>query len=228
MAEGKNEIKITPIKRQDALPWILDKHYAHRVCPISYAFGIFRDDNLIGIITYGTPVSSSLRMGICGIKWSDSVIELNRLCCENTKNIASKLVGESLRLLPKPSIVVSFADIGQGHVGYIYQATNFIYTGLSAKRTDWKIKGMESLHGATIADMSRGKENRAKYMREKFGDDFYLKERDRKHRYLYFCGTKKQIKEMKKDLLYTIESYPKGESRRYDTSKEVITQKILF
>ena len=32
----------------------------------------------------------------------------------------------------KPKIVVSYADTSKGHVGYVYQATNFIYTGMSA------------------------------------------------------------------------------------------------
>jgi hypothetical protein len=179
-------------------------------------------------VTYGTPVSSSLRIGVCGEKWIDKVMELNRLCCESTKNVASTLVGRSLAMLPKPSVVVSYADTEQGHVGYIYQATNFLYTGLSAKRTDWKIKGMEHLHGATVADMSRGKENRADFMREKFGDDFYLKDRPRKHRYVFFVGSATERKAMRKALMYPIEPYPKGESRRYDASATVQTQGILF
>jgi hypothetical protein len=152
------------------------------------------------------------------------VLELNRLCCENTKNIASTLVGRSLRLLPKPSIVVSYADTAQGHIGYIYQATNFLYTGLSAKRTDWKIKGKEHLHGATVADESRGHENRAAWMREKYGNAFYLKDRPRKHRYVYFCGDERQRKTMRAALKYPIEAYPKGDSRHYDATGVIETQ----
>lgn len=219
---------VLPIKHEDAYPWLLQKHYAKRLCPISYAFGAFINGELIGIVTYGTPVSSNLRDGICGKEYSKDVIELNRLCCDNSKNVASELVGKSLRLLPKPKIVVSYADIEQGHIGYVYQATNFIYTGLSAKRTDWKLKGQEHLHGATVADMSRGQENRAEWMREKFGDDLYLEERARKHRYIYFCGTKNQKIKMKSALLYPVYDYPKGESKKYDSGGKVQTQQLLF
>ena len=133
-----------------------------------------------------------------------------------------------LRLLPKPSVVVSYADTAQGHVGYIYQATNFIYTGLSAKRTDWKIKGREHLHGATVADESRGQEKRAEWMREKYGDDFYLEDRPRKHRYVYLCGNKQQRAAMRSALRYPVEPYPKGESRRYDASGTIETQMALI
>jgi hypothetical protein len=221
-------MKVLPIKPEEAEPWLLKKHYAKRMCPISYAFGVYRDTQLIGVVTYGTPVSSALRVGVCGEKWMDNVIELNRLCCENEKNVASILVGRSLKMLPKPFVVVSYADTEQGHIGYVYQATNFVYTGLSAKRTDWKLKGMEHLHGATVADMSRGQENRAQWMRDNFGDDFYLEDRARKHRYVYFVGSRSQKKAMLSDLLYKTEPYPKGDSRRYDAGGVVATQELLF
>ena len=221
-------IIVSPISNKEAEPWLLVRHYAKRKCPISYAFGAFTNNELIGIVTFGTPASSTLRQGIAGKEWMESVLELNRLCCVSEKNTASTLVGRALRLLPKPSIIVSYADTAQGHVGYVYQATNFIYTGLSAKRTDWRIKGKEHLHGATIADESRGQIDRAKWMREKYGDDFYLEQRSRKHRYIYLCGNLKQRSKMKSDLRYFQEPYPKGDTKRYDASGEIQTQSILL
>ena len=220
--------KVLPINNFEVEPWLLQKHYAKRMCPISYAFGLYDQEKLIGIVTYGVPASSMLRRGLCGKQWEENVIELNRLCCNSGKNLASILVGHSLQMLPKPMIVVSYADTEQGHVGYIYQATNFIYTGLSFKKKDWAIKGMEHLHGATIADMSRGQENRANWMREKFGDDFYLKDRAQKHRYVFFVGNKTQRKTMLSNLMYQVEPYPKGDSKRYDAGGEVQIQQLLF
>jgi len=218
------KIAVTPIPAKEAEPWLLSRHYAKRKCPISYAFGAYRDTELVGVVTYGTPASAPLRNGIAGKQWSDYVLELNRLCCISETNIASRLVGRSLRMLPKPSLVVSYADTAQGHVGYIYQATNFIYTGLSAKRTDWKVKGKEHLHGATIADESRGKAKRAEWMRQKYGDDFYLEDRPRKHRYVYACGNKRQRKLMINALRYAVEPYPKGHSRRYNADAPIELQ----
>jgi hypothetical protein len=203
------DLKVISIARELTKPFLLDIHYAKRMCPISHAFGAYRNEELIGVVTYGTPVSSSLRDGVCGKGWSKNVIELNRLCCENTKNVASLLVGRSLAMLPRPKIIVSYADLAQSHIGYVYQATNFIYTGLSAKRTDWKIKGMEHLHGATISDESRGIKGRAAWMREKYGDDFYLAERSRKHRYVYFIGSRTEKRLMADSLKYKRLPYPK-------------------
>jgi len=128
-------------------------------------------------------------------------------------------------MLPKPSIVVSYADTGQGHVGFVYQATNFVYTGLSAAFKDPMVKGMEHKHHTTIGDEGRGHESRVEFLRQKYGaENVYYIERDRKHRYVYFCGSKKQQKEMLDDLQYPVESYPKGESKRYDASSDILNQ----
>lgn len=227
-------LSVKAIQNWEAEPWVLRKHYARRIPPISYAFGLYQNNSLIGVVTYGVPSSRTLCRGICGDEFTDLVLELNRLVLEgNAKNHASVLVSRSLKLLPKPRIIVSYADTGQGHVGYVYQATNFIYTGLLAKRTDWKIKGMEHLHGQTIADMSRSasggeRGSRAKFLKSKFGDDFYLQDRSRKHRYIFFVGSKKEIKIFRQKLKYDVQSYPKGESKRYDSSANIETQIVLL
>jgi hypothetical protein len=187
-----DKLMVRSIAPKDAYPFLLTIHYAKRIPSISFAFGLFDGCDLIGVITYGTPPSSTLRSGIAGAENSGSVLELNRLCLlNNKKNEASFLVARSLRMLPSGKIIISFADTEQGHVGYVYQASNFGYYGLSAKRTDWKVKGKEHLHGQTIADEFRGVADRVKAMRDKYGDDFYLKPRSRKHRYIYITGKQK-------------------------------------
>ena len=202
-------MRVERVSRNQCAPFILDIHYARRWPSITYAFGLFNGAELIGVVTYGTPPSATLRRGIAGAEYADKVLELNRLCLKyNRKNEASRLVGASLKMLPE-SIVVSFADTEQGHKGYVYQACNFTYHGLSAKRTDWKVKGKEHLHGQTIADEFRGVKNRAQAMRDKYGDAFYLAPRSRKHRYIYIVGDKRFKRDVRKAIKYRREDYPK-------------------
>ena len=218
-------MQVLRIKPEESYPWLLEKHYAKRIPQIMHAFGLYEDGKgLIGVVTYGIPASPPLCMGICGKEYADMVLELNRVCLmDNTKNQASFLVANSIKLLPKPSIIVSYADTGQGHVGYVYQATNFIYTGLSANRVDWAVKGLEHKHAKTLAD---GKT--LEQIKEQYGDDFYHTQRSRKHRYIYFHGDKRQKKILNSLLKYPVEPYPKGDSVRYDSGKEVRTQGLLF
>lgn len=203
------DVKAIPNKL--TYPFLLNIHYAKRIPSISYSFGLFDNDELIGVVCYGTPPSAPLKQGIAGKEYSQYVLELNRLCLKyNRHNEASFLVSKSLKLLPVPKIIVSFADTAQQHIGTVYQACNFIYTGLSAKRTNWKLKGKEHLHGQTIADEFRGLPNRSSLMRAKYGNCFYLEPRSRKHRYIYILGSHKWKKQVKQYLKYKQYPYPKS------------------
>jgi len=217
-------MKVLPIKNEETYLWLLEKHYAKRIPQIMFAFGLYEDNQMVGVVTYGIPASPSLCMGICGQEYSNKVLELNRLCLlDNYKNQSSFLIANSMKLLPKPSIVVSYADTEKGHVGYVYQATNFLYTGLSANRVDWQVKGLEHKHTKTISDgMSLDS------MKEKYGADFYYVQRSRKHRYIYFHGNKTDKKILLSKLNYKIEPYPKGDSKKYDSGSSVPTQQLLF
>ena len=216
-------MKIIPIQPKETYDWLLNVHYAKRIPQIMKAFGLYDEENLIGVVTYGIPASPSLCMGICGKEYSDMVLELNRLCLlDNHKNLASKLVSGSIKQLPKPTIVVSYADNKQGHVGYVYQATNFLYTGLSEKRVDWAIKGLEHKHSKTISDgMTLEK------IKEKYGDNFYHIERSRKHRYIIFHGSKNDKKILRSKLKYKIQPYPKGKTNKYEITHTPSTQVIM-
>ena len=179
-------LEIKPATRMDCAPYILGIHYAKRFPSVSYAFALYRDGVIVGVVTYGTPASSPLRKGIAGKENSHHVLELNRLCLrDNLKNEASQLIAGSIKMLPARKIIISFADTEQGHRGIVYQA-----------------KGKEHLHGQTIADEFRGVKNRAAAMRQKYGDDFYLKPRARKHRYIFLHGPKLWKKRMSKNIRY--------------------------
>ena len=100
--------------------------------PISY--GLFDEKELIGVVTYGTPPSAPLKKGIAGDENKTNILELNRLCLKyNRRNEASRLISASLKKLPKGKIIISFADMSQGHNGCVYRASNFTYHGLKRK-----------------------------------------------------------------------------------------------
>ena len=191
--------KIPP---HEAYEYLEKGHYLGRIPSVSHAFGLFRGSSLDGVICYGVPPSPPLRVGICGEKWASCVLEMNRLfLVENKKNDASWLIAKSISLLPRPSIIVSFADPSAGHCGTVYKAANFLYCGLSEKRTDWHIDG-DTRHGISVADEFRGKPNRAQLMRKKYGAAFSLIPRQQKHRFLYFSGSRAEVKKMRSALLW--------------------------
>ena len=195
-------MEVRKITYNEAKPFILNIHYARRMPCIQYAFGLFDDDDLIGVVTYGQPASPSLCKGIAGEENRKNVLELNRLVIlpkYNGKNCASFLVGKSLKQLQKHTFIVSYADCeGWGHTGYVYQATNFLYTGKTKSRTDKYSEG-HSRHYAK-------NETRRQF-------------RTGKHRYVYLVGNKKK---MLTELKYkVIKDYPKGNNVNYDINNPI-------
>jgi hypothetical protein len=196
---------VKSIDNATAQQMVVENHYLHRKAPCSQAFGLFDEsDKLRGVVMYGTPSSSALRAGIAGKEHANNVIELTRLWIDDStpKNSESYLIGNSIKHCDK-EIVVSFADTSQNHLGIVYQATNWIYTGLSAKRTDWSVEGIDK-HGHTWADKYTATE-----MRQLFGDRFTLVPRSRKHRYIYLNAKGRRKKELMALLRYEQQPYPK-------------------
>jgi hypothetical protein len=171
---------------------------------IQKSFGMFRDGELIGVCTYGIPPSHTLLKGVCGEEFKKHVIELNRLVLKyNKKNEASQLVGQTLKMLGN-KIVVSYADGAQNHLGIVYQATNFLYTGQTKPIKEIYLKSRPHLHHTTF----RGKTY--KQMEEEHGDDVGYRLRSIKHRYVTFTGDKRFKKLARRALRYKVSDYPKN------------------
>lgn len=184
---------------EEAIDFIMPKHYAGRVPVISKAFGWVFEDRIVAVCTFGKPATPFICSGICGKEYSSNVYELNRLVrIEEYNGQLSEFVGACLRELNKLDwIIVSYSDTGMNHHGYIYQACNFIYTGCTKQRTD-KWNGKHARHGTDNEDGIR-------------------QVRTAKHRYIYFCTKDKKLKKMWNKLLkYPVLPYPKGDNQNYD------------
>lgn len=214
--------RIEEIPYATAMELVIKNHYMHRKCPCSRAYGLIdmETGNIDGVVTYGVPCSSTLLKGVCGEDEKNNVYELNRLWIADyvPRNGESFLVGNTLKLLDR-EIIVSFSDTSMGHVGYIYQATNFLYCGQSSKFKDIRVKGYEGQHHATFGHGMTYKEIEAKYGKE----NCYYVERPRKNRYVYFNADKRRKRELREKLKYKVLPYPKG-----DTLKHSIDEKYGY
>lgn len=209
-------LSVRPITRQTALPMIVEKHYMHRVPPISRAFGLFADEDMIGVVTYGVSASTTLRKGVCGVDQASNVYELTRLWTEDfaPHNAESFLIANTVKQLDK-EIIVTFAEISAGHVGTIYQAANFMYCGLSSKFRDPKVKGLEHQHHTTYAYGLNMQQ-----LRDKYGEEnVYYADRPRKHRYVLINAKKKRRKDLIKLIKYEVLPYPKKENTNARNTK---------
>jgi hypothetical protein len=192
---------VKTLNYDEAVAFLLPRHYSGRVPSISVAFGWYIENELVAVCSFGKPASPSLCRGLAGDEYASSVYELNRLCRMDTlTEPLSAFVAACLRRLrSKNWIIVSYADTDMEHHGYIYQACNFIYTGQTKQRTDKYTKGNKHSRHYSMTDQNG-----------------LRKVRSAKHRYIYFCTYDKR----KKDkwigaLKYPICPYPKGQNRHY-------------
>ena len=184
------DCEVKPCSYEDTKPFIVGIHYAHTMpTSVMFKFGLYDKDTLVGVITYGRPAAPAPSIGMFGKEEKHRVIELNRLVLlpkYNGGNYTSFLVSHSLKLLPPGMGVLSYADFGgQGHVGCIYRACNFLYTGTTKPRTD-------------AASISGG------HARHYQGDLTKRQYRTAKYRYVTFTGSKRDKRKLRNMLKWPI------------------------
>lgn len=110
----------------------LNFHYAKAIPVNTIGYNVYNDSGeWCGVILYGTGATPNIgrpyNLPIGG------VLELVRVALNGKQEKTSQAVALSLKQLkadvPHCRLVVSFADCDQKHLGTIYQATNWIYTG---------------------------------------------------------------------------------------------------
>lgn len=215
--------KVMPVDKRETKEWFKKKHYAGRPPSCSFAYGLYDTTDslykLVGIISFGTPANYKLNDLVPGY----TIMELNRLIINDgmQKNVLSYFLSQSLMQLPKPMVVISYADSGQGHHGYIYQATNWFYAGQTKEEAVY-VKAGNKMHGKSFSDKYG---TRTKAKADELG--YTIENQPPKHRYFYFLGTKKEIKDMHSKLPYEQLPYPKGDNIRYDASYSPPTQLVF-
>jgi hypothetical protein len=223
--KGDN-VQVVPISKAICDEYVLKKHYSHRA-PIFWAgFALIENGKIEGVCVYGQPSPPIQKYAFKGRDFR--LYELVRLVVQSeTKNASSYLVGNSLKMLePKPCAVVSFADSEQGHCGYIYQATNWIYTGATVSHDHAYIVDGKRVHPMTLRDM--GITNPKEWAHD---NGIETVKPLPKHRYFQFVGSARQKKAMQSKLNYEIiKNYPKGISVRYDDGERIekVYGELLF
>lgn len=222
----KNKYTVKPLEREQCREWLLFKHYAKSIPSIVQSFGLYDSASLQGVCCYGSPANNhNNTMG--GFRQ----LELVRLVVNDSlpKNTLSFFVSQTFKYFDGPLSLISYADQGKNHHGYIYQATNWVYTGLGGGVDFYlNIDGKE-IHSRIMSD------HRIKHpdkTREQICEMLnWTKQKGTfKYRYFYFIGNKKDKKIWLSSVKekYDILSYPKGDNIRYDSSYRPVTQKLLF
>ena len=182
-------LRVESISNSEANGLSIKYHYLHRRCAGRFSFGLYLKQELVGFIIYSQPASRTVWKGLFPEIEEVSLIELGRLWVRDDlpRNTESWFISQTVRQVPI-EVVVSYADTKQGHVGYVYQASNWYYYGTTMPKIEWvDDSGFHERH-------SKGK---------------FPRERSKKHRYLYLNCDRRRKKFYLKHLKYKVLPYPK-------------------
>ena len=211
-------MKVIPTTKEICDEFVSKKHYSRRPSIFWSGFALVEDDSIQGVAVFGQPSPPLQKYAFKDREFR--MYELARVVVQTkTKNAASFLIGGALQQLePRPCAVVSFADSEQGHAGYIYQATNWLYTGATVSHDHLYIVDGKRTHPMSLRD--KGITNPKEWADANGIETVKPME---KHRYFYLCGDRRQKRDMLARLAYpVVDQYPKIEPHRYDDGDEIV------
>lgn len=163
--------------------------------------GVWENGEFIGVVVFGCGASSDLGSQY-GLEKME-VAELVRIALrKGHHNTVTKIVKVSLSMLKKQSpglrLIVSFADPNQNHIGAIYQAGNWIYTGKSSDSTVYISRDGHEFHARNIGSYT----GTDKYGVKKYNRSDMIREEKRPGKYRYLMplddAMRKQIEPLRK------------------------------
>ena len=199
---------VGPVSTSDVDEFCQRYHYTGTGGNRNWRWGLWGPGEVLwGVVAYNLP-TRSVCSSVFGPDHLHRVWHMGRLVLPDhaPRNSESRLIAGSLRLIQEnhPSVwgVLTYAAQAQNHIGYIYQATNAIYTGTSALKPAYVDE--RGQRRASYLDGSWvGPERAAELGWERVASDV-------NHRYLYVLGDRRQRKaRLSQVRLPMLETYPK-------------------
>lgn len=121
--------------------------------PPRVSLGVWEDDTFKGAVIFARGASSNL-LKPYGLKITEGA-ELVRVALKQHDAPVSRILSIAVKLLRKQCpglrLLVSFADPSEGHVGGIYQASNWLYVGQSSPSKKYIDKSGKVWHERMIS-----------------------------------------------------------------------------
>ena len=201
-------IRVRPIPKRVAKELLEREHYLKSLPGgTKLAFGAFVGKRLLGALTLG--VGSIQGHSLVEEASQGDCITFTRFWLSEAlpSNSESRVIGVVMRALRRHTslkFVLSYADPEMGHVGVIYQATGWLYTGLSQATPLYDVGDGRPRHGRTLGH-SFGTHS-VEYLKRQ-GVPVRLVKRAPKHRYLYAIDP-----DVKTRISVPVMPYPKKET----------------
>lgn len=151
---GKADLRIDWATHEAAKYACVNWHYSGSVpVPPLVKVGVWESGAYIGVVMFSRGANNNLLKPF-GLSQVEGC-ELTRVALSKHVAPVSRIVSLAIRFLrrnsPNLQLVVSFADPTEGHHGGIYQAGNWIYTGLQSSSTEYLAPDGKQWHGRMVS-----------------------------------------------------------------------------
>lgn len=148
---------------QKAAKYAIEHWHYSKVLPVgdSVKIGVWENNIFKGIILFSRGANPYIYKPYNLMK--NEVCELTRIALSIHITPVSQLVKIAIKLLKKKcpdlKLIISYADMNQNHIGIIYQAGNWIYTGMSKSTPLYFYRGrwMRQRQLSSLKNMSLAK-----------------------------------------------------------------------
>jgi hypothetical protein len=205
-APAVRDMTVGPATTADVHEFCRRYHYTHSGGSALWRWGLWHGHTLYGVIAYNTPTLEA-QSAVFGAEHAEHVWHMGRLVMPDhaPRNSESRLIAGSLTAIQRdyPNVwaVLTYAAQSAGHIGYVYQSTNAIYTGTGGSSTyilDRKGNRRSTNHNGavmTIAEIARR--------------GWISHPELPKHRYLYILGNRAERRQRRAMCLLPELPYPK-------------------
>jgi hypothetical protein len=199
------DLEVGPVSVADVDEFAHRFHYAGSAGSALWRYGLWHDVTLWGVVAFNLP-TRSVCDSVFGPEHWEHVVHMGRLVLADNapRNSESRLIGGALRELARDQshvwAVVTYAATDVGHLGYVYQATNAIYTGTGGDPIFHTDKdGVR--HGTYLSGHVNAERAASLGWTRHRGEG--------KHRYVYVLGSRTQRRHRLALLRFPVLPYPK-------------------
>lgn len=209
------DMAVSHVSTSDVQEFARRYHYTGVGNNANWRWGLWHGVILHGVVSYNLP-TRSVCASVFGEEHLHKVWHMGRLILseESPHNSESRLIGGSLKAIQReyPDVwaVLTYAATDAGHLGYVYQATNALYTGTGGDPV-YYVDQDGKRRGTHLDGHGVGAERAAEmgWTRHQGGV---------KHRYLYVLGSKTQRRQRLDQLRLPQMSYPKAPATTGDVA----------
>lgn len=182
-------------------------HYSKSIpVPPLITFGVWEYEKMIGTVIFSRGASPSL-LKPYNLE-QDQGCELSRVALDKHKTPVSKILSVCINILKKKfeklELIVSFADTDQNHYGGIYQASNWLYTGITASSYFYIDENNRKWHSRQVSEKGYNIQQGNVRKTKKPSELTKVKSKG-KHRYIYPLKNKEKYLSLKKTFPKRVE-----------------------